>query len=322
MLRKLLISAAGLVVICGALLVVRVGGGDASSVPARRAAPGQDLSAFSDAPPPATLPLVFIHHSVGGRMLADPGAPKAAAESVWLSHPDGGGMRARLQAAGYQVNQASRGSAVGATTDLFDWLPKFRDQMDKVLKVAENDRLLEGDAKNRIVVFKSCYPNNEFVGAGAAPGNPRGPELTIANAQATMRELLPIFERHPETLFVFMTTPPLAPVAEKDRVVKWLAKLVLGRPQNVDRLRDQGTWSQQFRDWVVAEDGWLAGYPGKNVVVFDLYDVLTGNGRSHHLVYPTGGGTDSHPAGAGNQAAASAFVPFLNRAVRRAGLVH
>jgi hypothetical protein len=65
---------------------------------------------------------------------------------------------------------------------------------------------------------------------------------------------------------------------------------------------------------------WLAGYDGVNVVVFDYYDVLTGGGLSNLSAYPTGNGSDSHPSRAGNEAAAAAFAPFLNRAMRRAGV--
>ena len=54
-------------------------------------------------------------------------------------------------------------------------------------------------------------------------------------------------------------------------------------------------------------------------MVFDLYDALTGEGKSNLLVYPTRGGTDSHASQEGNERVARAFVPFLNRVVRRAG---
>jgi transposase len=193
--------------------------------------------------------------------------------------------------------------------------------MDRLLKVSENDKVLPGDAQNRVVVFKSCYPNSAFVGDGETPGDPRGPHLTVANARATMAALLPLMERRPDVLFVFVTTPPLAPVAPPERAWKWLAKAVLRKPHSAERLRAQGDRARRFNDWVVAADGWLQGYPGKNVVVFDYFDLLTGHGRSNLLAYPTEGGRDSHPAGPGNQEAAAAFVPLLNRAVRRAGLV-
>ena len=54
--------------------------------------------------------------------------------------------------------------------------------------------------------------------------------------------------------------------------------------------------------------------------MFDYYDILTGKGQSDLCVYPTGDGYDSHPSREGNGKAAAAFVPFLNQAVRRAGL--
>ena len=64
----------------------------------------------------------------------------------------------------------------------------------------------------------------------------------------------------------------------------------------------------------------MKDYPLNNVVVFDYYNLLTDDGSSDLLRYPTGGGFDSHPSREGNEKAAEAFVPFLNKAVRRAGL--
>lgn len=63
-------------------------------------------------------------------------------------------------------------------------------------------------------------------------------------------------------------------------------------------------------------DGWLAGYPHANVVVFDYFDVLTGDGRQNVAAYPSQAG-DSHPSSAGNERATEAFVPFVNRALNR-----
>ena len=67
-------------------------------------------------------------------------------------------------------------------------------------------------------------------------------------------------------------------------------------------------------------DGWLSGYPLKNVVVFNYYDILTGDGVSDFAQFHTGNSQDSHPSAEGNSKAAQEFVPFLNRAARRAGL--
>src|SRR5262249_25423870 len=143
---------------------------------------------------------------------------------------------------------------------------------------------------------------------------------TVANAKATLRELLPIFEKHPETLFVYVTAPPIAPKPERMPLYRVLARAIKGRAEP-GWTAQQATWARSFNDWVVGQDGWLKDYKLSNVVVFDYYGELTGNGKSNLLVYPSGDGSDSHPTAEGNRAAARSFVPLLNRAVRRAGLV-
>lgn len=315
------IAVAGVVALAGAAaLMIPVGGDDVGSAtdPARRAT-AMDLSALPDTPPAKPLRLLFIHHSVGGQMLADPGPTVKLADSIYTTHPNGGGLRKRLESARYEVHETSYGSTIGEKTDLFDWLPKFRDRMDDVLATSGNDAKYEGKTRNDIVVFKSCYPNNRFMDEGEAPGDAKGPELTLWNARATMNALLPELARHPDTLFVYMTAPPVAPRGYTEPVWKWMAKKVLRKPPIAAAVRRQGEIAREFNDWVASPDGWLAGYPHRNVVVFDLYDVLTG-GASNLSRFPTGDGDDSHPSSAGNQQAAERFVGFLNRAVHRAGL--
>ena len=282
------------------------------SSPAKR----PDLSSISAAAPAQPLHLLFIHHSCGGQLFAAPG-PDAGQNAIYQSHPNGGNLRDRLAAAGYVVHEAAYGSRVGERTDVFDWLPKFRTQMSEVLTCAHQDERHPAGLGNQIVVFKSCFPNNAFAGAGTAPGNPAGPELTLWNARATYAALLPEFSKYPDVLFVCLTAPPLAPTATPDPVWKRLAKQLLGRYR--DPVEGAGL-ARQFNNWLASEDGWLAGYHAKNVAVFDYYNLLTGNGASNCSVFPTGGGADSHPSATGNNQAAEAFLPFLNRVVRRVRL--
>ncbi len=289
----------------------------ASSAAAK--APTMDLSAFSADKPQKPLRLLFIHHSSGGQLFADRGEEKERANCILLTHPNGGGLRKRLADQGYEVHEASYGSEVGDKTDLFDWKPKFAQKMPKVLTVDENDRFLPAEKQHDIVMFKSCYPNNRFTGAGTGAGNPAGPELTVANAKATLGALLEDFKKHPQTLFVYVTAPPNAPPGS-ERAFKVLLKKLTGKPSASDAAREMGKLARELNAWVVAKDGWLKDYPLKNVVAFDYYDVLTGNGRSDLTLYPTGDGTDEHPSTEGNAKAAEAFPGFLNRAVRRAGL--
>ncbi|MBE0565698.1 MAG: hypothetical protein IH621_07075 [Krumholzibacteria bacterium] len=259
--------------------------------------------------------LLFIHHSVGGALLADAGPVSGGGRDsgercIYVSHPEGGGLRSDLEAAGFAVNEASYGSTVGEDTDICHWRRKFSEQMDLVLRTRRQDELLPDGVTNQVVVFKSCYPNNGFVAEGGEPGDPDACERTVANAMAAYRALLPEFAAHPEVLFVAVTAPAQAeprPVGLKAKV----KALFAGKPREADLARS-------FNGWLAdAQRGWLADYQGGNVVVFDYYDVLTGHGRSNWSVYPTYDGRDSHPSIEGNRAAAAAFVPFLQQALAR-----
>ncbi len=312
---------AGLVValLAAGAALVPVGGETVEASSPNPGGPTMDLSSFSPDPPGEPLSLLFIHHSVGGQLLADPG-PETGGSSIHPTHPNGGGLRSRLERAGYRVHEASYDSEVGHRTDLGDWVPKFRGHMDRILRVRMQDEPLPDGDKNRIVAFKSCFPNNELHAMGEPPGDPSVPDLTVENAKAAMRELLPEFRRHPDTLFVYLTAPPLAPRLRPDPAWKWIAKRVLDRGMTPERLQASAAHARAFNDWVRSPGGWLADYDEDNVVVFDYFDLLTG-GRGDLLAYPTDGGHDSHPSAEGQRRAAEAFVPFLNRAVRRAGLV-
>jgi hypothetical protein len=309
------ISAAALAMLAGTLVVpVTESAGD----PPRRVPPGPvlDLTAYSAAPPERPLRLLFIHHSCGGQLLAEPG-PDKGAHCIYESHPNGGGLRTMLAQEGYDVHEASYDSVVGHDTDLFDWLPKFRARMGDVLACDQQNARYPDGRTNQIVVFKSCFPNNAFVEEGMPPGDPHGPALTLWNARATLTALAQELAKHPDVLFVYVTAPPLAP-ARKEPLAKWIAKRVLGLgddPNEAARL------ARRFDDWVRSPLGWLREYPHGNVVVFDYYDVLTRGGESDFSAFATNGGTDSHPSAEGNARAAAELVPFLNRAVRRAGLV-
>jgi hypothetical protein len=316
---KTAISALGSLLLVAAGFLIRVGGAPAETFHPPRPAP-VDLSAFADTPPTRSMNVLFIHHSVGGQLLADAGPDVDDGHEIYQTAANGGGLRRLLAAQGYRVHEASYGSPIGDKTDLFDWLPKLRDQMDLVLHVDRQDRPLAGAETNEIVLFKSCFPNSDFVGEGEGPGNPAGPELTMANARATMTALLGVLASHPKVLFVYLTAPPIAAHDGAEPAWTWLAKRLLGRPTRSDRVVRSGELARQFNDWLKAPGGWLKDYPAKNVVVFDFYDVLTDEGASNLSRYPSRGGSDSHPSRAGNAKAAAALVPFLNRAVRRAEL--
>jgi hypothetical protein len=218
------------------------------------------------------------------------------------------------------VHEASYGSRLGEATDLFDWLPKFRDRMDDVLACRTQDERHPPGRTNRVVMFKSCFPNNNFAEEGVEPGDPAGPQHTLVNAKATFRALLGEFERRPDVLFVCVTTPPLVDGTVTEPLWKRAARKVLKRPGPRPPRPQGAALARRFANWLKAEDGWLADYPGRNVAVFDYYDVLTGDGAGDWSAYGSRNGVDSHPSGAGQEVATRRFLPFLDRAARRAGL--
>lgn len=264
-----------------------------------------ELAGYPSTGPGRPLRLLFIHHSVGGQWLASPG-PEAGARDLWVSHPNGGGLRAALEAEGYRVHDATRGTALGEATDLFDWPAKLRGEMPAL-------------AAYDVVLFKSCFPNSRFIGAGAAPGDPDGRRLTVWNARAAMERVRALVARQPGTLFVYVTAPPLV----ADAASPWWRRLAARarRWLRGDVSAAAGArLARAFNDWMSFPQGWLERYPQRNLVVFDYFDILTDHGRSNWLVHPSGDGTDPHPSAAGNRRATEELVPFLNRAVRRAGL--
>ncbi len=280
---------------------------------------GMDLSGFSAEKPKKRLNFLFIHHSCGGQLLADKGEEKGE-DWIYESHPNGGGLRRMLEANGYTVHEASYNSDIGDRTDIFDWPEKFGKKMDKILRCKLQDELMPEGKRNDIVAFKSCFPNNDFKGIGSPPGNPNGPELTLWNAKAAYTKLLEEFEKYPGVLFVCVTAPPLSPYAGKVSALKYIIKSILGGGDPAEEIKRRANIAREFNNWLKGKDGWLKGYRLKNVVVFDYYDVLTEHGESNLSCYATEGGKDSHPSSEGNRKAAEEFVPFLNRAVRRAGL--
>ena len=189
--------------------------------------------------------------------------------------------------------------------------------MDDILACRHQDERLEPGVWNQIVVFKSCFPNNCFKCEGVPPGDPRGPDLTVSNARAAYGALLEEFRKRPRVLFICVTPPPMAFKPTSERLWKRFARQLLGRGHPGIR---SAALAREFNQWLKSPEGWLKDYPLANAAVFDYYDLLTDQGKTNFSAYPTGGGSDSHPSMQGNQKAAKAFVPFLNRAVRRAKL--
>jgi len=278
--------------------------------------------------------LVFIHHSVGANWL-DNGLKEALLEKEYISEYNniyyGVGV---LPDAG---RPNSLGLVTGDYTDMNHWIFWFNDYLESVrtnqsYNPGRIDKLIDripglgeyylnlkqdtyAGGTNKIVMFKSCFPNSDLVSAGEGPGNPFDSQKTIANYQAifrhpdgaghtytyngiTYKALEDIFAENPDTLFVYVTAPPLH-YAPTDATTDAHARN-----------------AREFNNWL--KNDWLpdynAAHPGlNNVVVFDFFDVLAGPDDDpeypNRLKAEFGGESgDSHPNEQANHYATEVYA--------------
>ncbi len=247
-------------------------------------------------PPTQTVKLIFIHHSCGENWLSD----------------GNGNLGLTLGNNNYFVSDTNYGwgpDSIGDATDITDWPRWFRSQDSPQYTAAlytENDRnssytrnLSNPGGENKIVMFKSCYPNSNLDGNPNDPPAP-GQGLTVSNAKYIYNDLLNYFSTRLDKLFIVITAPPV-------------------------RDSTYASNARAFNTWLV--NSWLQenNYPLHNVAVWDFYNVLTHAENHHRFIngavqyinnngdgtsyYPSG---DDHPSSTGNQKGTAEFVPLLN----------
>jgi hypothetical protein len=260
--------------------------------------------------------LVFIHHSVGNNWL-NSGLQDALLAKEYIGQRND--IYYGVDVAPDAGRPASLEYPAGNYTDMNHWILWFNDYLgsvkshatpyglDKMIgRLSEYVGMMKSQRAaggfNRIVMFKSCYPNSDIGSAGTEPGDPFDSRFSLANYQAvyrhpdgpgrtytyngvTYKPLEDIFAENPDVLFIAITAPPLH-YAPSDAT----------NDANVHRAR-------MFNNWL--QDEWLASYRAahpdlNNVVVFDLFDVLAYN--DYHPTHPNrlkaeygGESGDSHP---------------------------
>jgi len=220
--------------------------------------------------------MIFIHHSVGDALLTY------------------GGLADSLRGMGILVKGATYGDEIGNRTDMCDWLPKFQNDMNRILTFKAHPDIYYQDGKtNDIVMFKSCFPNSDIDAEGTAPGDPVARAQTTANYKALFESLKEQLKKYPDKLFIYMTAPPLVPEATK--------------PENAKRAREFNNWLvQDFAPRYYRETGL------NNFAVFDLFDALAGTDNYLKKEYRLGDGDNSHPNAIGDKAAAKIFMDFFH----------
>ena len=245
-------------------------------------------------PPKSLVPLIFIHHSCGKNWLSD----------------DNGELAKKLAENNYFVSDTNYGWGpykIGNRTNITNWPEWFcSSHSSRILKALYKEKRTHSPysrsksdpgGENRIIMFKSCFPNSDLEGNPNDPPK-KGEGLSVGNAKAIYKQLLDYFITRPDKMFVVITAPPLQDKANAKN-------------------------ARAFNRWLVKD--WLAKYKGKNVFVFDFYNVLTAPGNHHRLrngtiEYRTNSGgdilyypsNDTHPSATGNRKATEEFVPLLN----------
>lgn len=250
--------------------------------------------------------LVFIHHSVGENWLANSLNDALLAETYIDERND---ITYGTDVAPDSERPDSLGPTPGDNTDMQSWILWFNDYLTSVKDFGS------ATGTNKIIMYKSCFPNSGIPDDGTEPGDPFSDVKTITNYQAIYRHpdgtgntysnggytyspLEDIFADNPNTLFIVVTAPPLnyGPTDETNDADAHRARV--------------------FNDWLKGE--WLDSYNTANptlhnVAVFDLFDFLAyADDDANHpnrLKEEYGGNNgDSHPNDTANEALTASFT--------------
>lgn len=268
--------------------------------------------------------IFFAHHSTGARLIAD----------------NYGGLGEDLNDAGYFLSDGGYGwdatlnEDIGSTTDIGHWWWWFMDQTvqandstkrDNIMAAVYNESLQDESmmitygswtrtiddpgGENEIIMFKSCYPNSDILADNSTTpedifGTTAGySSYTESNVRAVYDTILNYFKDNTNKMFVVLTAPP-------------------------NREAANGARARAFNNWLVED--WLqdADWENQNVFVYDYYNVLTDVDNHHWVVDGTvvhytdaessdnsgayiNSPTDNYPNIAGQEKAASEFLPVL-----------
>lgn len=277
----------------------------------------------SEAPKQGANGLLFIHHSCGENWLDEGLLPALLAKDYVDTFSD---VDYKVHVPNDPGRPASLGESSGDLTEMWHWVPWFNDYLESL----EGFQRGGGTARNRIIMFKSCYTMSQIVSEGSEPGDPFAEEATLANFRAVWRHpeapgktwsreggeyrsLADVLAARPETLFVYITSPPLANERTDD---------------------ESARRARQFTRWL--QDEWLPAYDRehpelRNVAIYDWFDVLANPDDAaqwpNRLKAEYGGGTmNSHPKTVANRRSVELFASgpdaFLDRAWARYSEAH
>ena len=228
--------------------------------------------------------IIFLHHSTGRALIREGQVREGLAAKgyqFWdhdynwegLTGPDGASTHTH-----YDIPEVAQGTDSGGNTDPEGLLKLFSQDAHRPPHNAFS-RLLQ----HRIILFKSCFPNSAIES-----------DERLEVLKSMYREIRGTIDRHPDHLFILLTTPPLHPDAT--------------RQADAARAYALSRWLQS--------DEFLKGHP--NLRVFDFYGLLA-DPASHTLkaeYRPDDGRVDSHPNSRANAFIGPQLVGFVDGCVK------
>ncbi len=254
--------------------------------------------------------LVFIHHSCGANWLAAGLDPALQARDYVDERND---IYYGTDLSPDAGRPDSLASTPGDQTDMQHWIRWFNDYLGGVRTFGCSN------GTNRIIMFKSCYPNSAVTEDGVEPGDPFSSVRSVANNKAIFRHpggagcsytnggfayrpLEDVFASNAATLFIVVTAPPLTYSGTTDA--------------DAHRARVFNNWLRT--DWLSAYN---AAHPGaNNVAVFDWFDFLaypdSDGAHPNRLKQEYGGsGGDAHPNALANSNSTAVFAWIQRNAI-------
>lgn len=215
-------------------------------------------------PPEQTAKLVFVHASVGEHWLAHWLGGRDDMPDYWDISLGGNNYNVR----DYSVHNDHE---IDIGHDYCDWYDVFTNEQNLNMLFHHNaveanyDPIDPQDnSGNVIIMIKPCFTQYPIYGhPDDLPSGQHGcpwindPEfgwqkVTVGNVKQVMLDILEVFREHPDKFFVLVTAPPKS-----------------------EDVMTYGENARAIADWMVNE--WLDGYEVGNVLVFDLFNLLTSN---------------------------------------------
>jgi hypothetical protein len=230
--------------------------------------------------------LLFIHHSVGERLIADGNVRwllKQAGYQLWdqgFTHPERGLHGPEGKPLGsYQIpddNTRPYGFAKLFAMHATDGSP-FREML----------------ANHDVIMFKSCFPVSKIFENNIILDTQKPWRRSLDNYRKSYLEIRKISDQYPDKIFIIVTQPPLHPLATTV---------------------EEGKRARQFVEWIQS-DAYLGNR--NNLFVFDLFMLLADTNnvlRSEYRLFQDH--PNSHPNSMAYMQIGPRFVDFVINTIK------